>query len=72
MKGNRFDNVKDFMLALCLGIIAARCISFERPSDAFIIGYLVAHIAWVLLVAYGEIQRKRRYSRQNHKRMASL
>ena len=72
MKGKKFENIKNFMLALLLGILASKCFVFQSKGDAFIIGYLVAHIAWVLLVAYDEILRKRRYSRKNHERTANL
>ena len=72
MKGKKFENLKNFLLAVLLGIVVSKCFVFQKSSDAFIIGYLVAHVAWVALVAYDELLRKRRYSRQNHKRMASL
>lgn len=72
MRGRKFENVKNFMLALLLGIVTAKCITFQTRGDAFVIGYLVAHISWVLLVAYDEVLRKRRYSRKNHKRTANL
>ena len=72
MKGRKSENIKDFFLALLCGIVVAKCFVFQKPTDAFIMGYLVAHVVWICLVAYGEIERKRRYSRQNHKRMASM
>ena len=72
MRGNKFENLKNFFLAVLLGVVVSRCFVFQKSSDAFIVGYLVAHIAWVALVAYDELLRKRRHSRQNHKRMASM
>lgn len=71
MKGTKFENLKNFFLAILLGVVVSKCFVFQKPSDAFIVGYLVAHVAWVALVAYDELLRKRRYSRQNHKRSAS-
>ena len=72
MRGNKFENLKNFFLAVLLGVVVSKCFVFQKSSDAFIVGYLVAHIAWVALVAYDELLRKRRHSRQNHKRMASM
>jgi len=72
MRGHKFENIKNFLLALVLGILASKSFVFQTKSDAFIIGYLVAHISWILLVAYDEVLRKRRYSRKNHERTANL
>lgn len=72
MRGNKFENLKNFFLAVLLGVVVSKCFVFQKSSDAFIVGYLVAHVAWVSLVAYDELLRKRRHSRQNHKRMASM
>lgn len=72
MKGTKFENLKNFFLAILLGVVVSKCFVFQKPGDAFIVGYLVAHVAWVALVAYDELLRKRRYSRQNHKRSASV
>lgn len=72
MRGNKFENLKNFFLAVLLGVVVSKCFVFQKSSDAFIVGYLVAHITWVALVAYDELLRKRRYSRKNHKRMASM
>lgn len=72
MKGSKRENLKNFFLAVLLGVVVAKCFVFQKETDAFIVGYLVAHLAWVIMTAYDELLRKRRYSRQNHKRMASL
>ena len=72
MKGTKRENIKNFLLAILLGIVVGKCFVFQKSSDALIAGYLVAHITWVALVAYDELLRKRRYSRKNHKRMASM
>lgn len=72
MRGTKRENLKNFLLALLLGIVVSKCFVFQTRGDAFIIGFLVAHVAWVCLVVYDEIQRKRRYSRKNHERAASL
>lgn len=72
MKGSKRENLKNFFLSILLGIVVAKCFVFQKPSDAFIVGYLVAHAAWIMMTAYDEILRKRQYSRKNHKRMASL
>lgn len=71
MRGKKSENLKNFFLAVLLGIVASKCFVFQKGSDAFVVGYLVAHITWIALVAYDEILRKRHYSRQNHKRSAS-
>ena len=72
MRGTKRENLKNFFLALLLGIVVAKCFTFQTRGDAFIIGYLVSHVTWVCLVAYDEVLRKRRYSRKNHERTASL
>lgn len=72
MRGTKRENLKNFFLSILLGIVVAKSITFQSRGDAFIIGYLVAHIAWVCLIVYDEIERKRRYSRKNHERMAGL
>lgn len=72
MRGSKRENLKNFFLAILLGVVVAKCFVFQKDGDAFIVGYLVAHAAWILMTAYDELLRKRRHSRQNHKRMASL
>lgn len=64
MRGTKRENAKNFLLSLLLGIVAAKCFVFQKSSDAWIVGYLIAQLAWVVLMTYDEILRKRRESRK--------
>lgn len=65
MKGSRWENLKSAAIAVMLGMLAMTGIPWESTGKMICGGYLVAQIAWVYLVSYDEIQRKRRESRHH-------
>ena len=65
MKGSRWENIKSAAIAVMLGMLAMTGIPWESTGKMICGGYLVAKIAWVYLVSYDEIQRKRRESRKH-------
>ena len=67
MKGRLRDNFKNAAIALLLGILAARAITWRDAFCMYAGGYVVSQIMWVFLTAYDEILRKRDESRRRKK-----
>ncbi len=68
MKGSNWSNFKSAAIAVLFGILAARGIVWRSLFCEICGGYLVAQIIWVFLVAYDEIQRKRRKTMRHYRK----
>lgn len=66
MRGTRWENAKSAAIALLIGILAARSITWRDTFCQIAGGYVVAQVMWVFLVAYDEIQRKRKSGRRGN------
>lgn len=65
MRGTRRENMKNFAIAILIGVIFAQNISTGSVWKDVGLGYIMSEIVWFLLVCYDEILRKRRESRKH-------
>ena len=65
MKGTKRENMKNFAIAILIGVIFAQNISTGAVWRDIGLGYIMSEIVWFLLVCYDEILRKRRESRKH-------
>lgn len=64
MRGTRRENMKNFAIAILIGVIFAQNISTGAVWRDIGLGYIMSEIVWFLMVCYDEILRKRRESRK--------
>lgn len=67
MRGTKRENIKNAVIAILLGIIAAQSVTWRDTFCQISGGYLVAQVIWVFMTAYDELLRKRRESRRHKK-----
>lgn len=60
MKGERFEKIKDAALALLVGYSASTLIRWAGLWQQICGIYLIAQVAWFMLIVYGEILRQRK------------
>lgn len=66
MRGTRWENVKSAAIAIMLGMLAMTGLTWESTVAMIGGGYIVAQIAWIYLISYDEIQRKRRETKRRY------